>query len=134
MSGATFTTIDVPGASQTLAYGINTAGDISGNFTDSGGEHGFLLQNGTFETIDVTGAGATTGAAGLNDKGHIVGTYVDPQIQKVEGFLTNLSRFIKIHDPASSTTFPYAINNKNVIVGIYFDSFGNEMAFVATPQ
>jgi hypothetical protein len=64
----------------------------------------------------------------------MVGTYVDPNVQKVEGFLTNLSQFVKIKDPSGSTTFPFGINNRGVIVGIYFDSFGNEMAFRAVPQ
>jgi probable HAF family extracellular repeat protein len=41
-SGGSFTTIDVPGATQTCAYGINDLGQIVGSFTDSAGTHGFL--------------------------------------------------------------------------------------------
>ena len=36
------TSIDVPGASQTLAFGINAEGQIVGYFTDPTGTHGFL--------------------------------------------------------------------------------------------
>jgi probable HAF family extracellular repeat protein len=37
-----FTQIDVPGATITLARGINDAGQIVGSFSDSTGTHGFL--------------------------------------------------------------------------------------------
>lgn len=134
LSNGTYTSLDAPGASGTFAQGINSAGDITGNFNDASGEHGFILRNGTYQTIDVPGVASSTGAAGTNNHDHVVGTYVDPSLQKVEGFLTNLTKFAKIHDPAGNTTFPYSINDGNVIVGIYFDSFGNEMAFMATPQ
>ena len=41
--GGVFTTIDFPGAIATAAYGINTAGDIVGQYTDSSGKtHAFL--------------------------------------------------------------------------------------------
>ena len=40
----TFTQIDAPGASFTIAESINLRGDIVGDFTDSSGnEHGYLL-------------------------------------------------------------------------------------------
>ena len=39
-----FTTIDVPGATSTVALGITPAGEIVGGYTDSSGNtHGFLL-------------------------------------------------------------------------------------------
>jgi uncharacterized membrane protein len=41
-SGGIFTTIDVPGATQTCAYGINDLGQIVGSFSDGTGTHGFL--------------------------------------------------------------------------------------------
>lgn len=41
-SAATVIVIDVPGATSTTAYGINTAGDVVGGYVDGGGdEHGF---------------------------------------------------------------------------------------------
>ena len=39
-----FTPIDVPGASFTLARGINPRGDIVGDYSDGGFSHGFLTQ------------------------------------------------------------------------------------------
>src|SRR3954469_19273684 len=39
-----FTTIDVPGATATTAWGINARGDVAGSYVDAGGfSHGFLL-------------------------------------------------------------------------------------------
>ena len=41
-TGGSFTQIDVPGTSETFAFGINDAGQIVGFFDDSTGRHGFL--------------------------------------------------------------------------------------------
>jgi hypothetical protein len=39
----TFTTIDFPGATSTIACGINPRGDIVGDYVSAGRGHGFLL-------------------------------------------------------------------------------------------
>ena len=70
---STFTTIDLPGATDTLAIGINARGQIVGLYV-AGGTHGFLLDKGNFTTIDVPGAEATE-AFGINARGQIVGVY-----------------------------------------------------------
>jgi uncharacterized membrane protein len=46
LSGGRVTTIDVPGAIRTIAFGINERGDIVGGYTDGAGFHGFLLSQG----------------------------------------------------------------------------------------
>jgi uncharacterized membrane protein len=43
LSGGRVTTIDVPGAMRTIAFGINERGDIVGGYADGAGFHGFLL-------------------------------------------------------------------------------------------
>jgi uncharacterized membrane protein len=46
MSGGGFTTIDVPGATDTCAFGINAPGRIVGSYVDGAGkEHGFVLKD-----------------------------------------------------------------------------------------
>jgi probable HAF family extracellular repeat protein len=77
--GAVFTTIDVPGADDNVANGINNAGQIVGSFRDAGGVfHSFLKDGTTFTTIDVPGAfPGSTQANGINDVGQIVGTFTD---------------------------------------------------------
>ena len=43
--GATFTSFDFPGATQTSAYGINSAGQVVGKYSDpDGSTHGFLAE------------------------------------------------------------------------------------------
>ena len=42
---ATFTTIDFPGASSTIAVGVNPRGDIVGQNITAGVSHGFLLSH-----------------------------------------------------------------------------------------
>ncbi len=54
--GPTFTTIEFPGATLTNAFGINTRGDIVGNYVNADkSEHGFLLSGGQYSTIDFPG-------------------------------------------------------------------------------
>jgi len=67
-----FTTIDVPGSAQTVASGINDAGQIVGYYNG----HGFLLSNGSYTTLDATGSSVTQ-ALGINNAGQIVGSYGD---------------------------------------------------------
>lgn len=67
-----FKQIDYPGSLQTEAFGINAAGDIVGRYLDAHGvNHGFLLSDGEFTSID--SAGPNTYAWGINSKGDIVG-------------------------------------------------------------
>src|SRR5258708_27416344 len=55
--GPTYTTIDFPGAATTLAWGINTRGDIVGGYLNADkSDHGFLLNGGQYSTIDFPGA------------------------------------------------------------------------------
>jgi probable HAF family extracellular repeat protein len=94
----TFTTIDVPGAAWTYAYGINNRGQIVGTFTDFAGSgyHGFLLDKGSFITIDPPGATGGTEAGGINELGQIVGEFADASGQ--HGFLLDKGSFITIQE------------------------------------
>ena len=68
-----FTTIDVPGASETDANDVNTAGTVVGFSVDSAGSvTGFSLSNGTFTNIAFPGATLTL-VYGINDGGVTVG-------------------------------------------------------------
>ncbi len=76
-SAFTFTTLDVPGATSTEAFGINGHRQIAGFYEDANGGHGFLRDPaGTFTTLDVPGA-TVTAAFGINGHGRIVGYYID---------------------------------------------------------
>jgi len=76
--GVSTTTLNVPtqGVTVTQAFGVNDAGEVVGSFNDAtGATHGFIYQNGSFQSIDVPGATATT-VNGLNNAGQVVGFYV----------------------------------------------------------
>jgi len=75
----------VPGATFTVARGINNSGQIVGTYSDASGGHGFLYTAGVFTPLDVPGAAATE-ADGINTSGQIVGTYFD-QSGGEHGFL-----------------------------------------------
>ena len=86
-SAFTFTTIDYPGATQTEAWGINTAGQIVGVYRNGGDWRGFLRHlDGTFTPIDVPGhEPPQTEAYGICGK-KVVGTYYDKN-NILRGFL-----------------------------------------------
>ena len=72
----------IPGgvAPQTSVRGINSRGDMVGFYTDSTArQHGFLLQDGRYSTIDfpLSGVRATI-ANGINPQGEVVGQFVLP--------------------------------------------------------
>jgi hypothetical protein len=72
-----FTSIDVPGARDTQALGINDSGQVVGRFVDATGAHGFVDTGGSFTTIGVPGNPGTAGiaATGINTSGQIAGWF-----------------------------------------------------------
>jgi probable HAF family extracellular repeat protein len=129
----TFATIDVPGSNSTTAFGINNAGQISGTFHNSSGEHGFVDTGGIFTTIDVPFAVPfTTVVNGINDAGDVVGTYYGPGafgFPQTLPFLDNNGVFITLSIPLGTGGHqPFDINNTNQVVGSYTDSFGSFLA------
>ena len=84
-----YTTLDVPGAPHlTVAEGINNAGQIVGLYNDAAvvnqpppaNQHGFVLRNCIYTTIDVDIPGSTaTAIFSINARGEIVGSYHDAQ-------------------------------------------------------
>jgi uncharacterized membrane protein len=77
LSGGSFTTIDVPGATLTAVFGLNDLGDVVGSYIDADrARHGFLLSGGNYTTIDVDVPNATNNyATGINDAGQISGKF-----------------------------------------------------------
>ncbi|HZQ68378.1 MAG TPA: hypothetical protein VFA68_07645 [Terriglobales bacterium] len=111
----TFTTIDVPGAAFTGIYGINSFGDMVGNYgwNTNSGSHGFLYRNGTFIYFDYPGQNRTF-PTGINDSGLIVGSAGN---LRVVGFLFDGATFTPIRKGNDSATFSFGINNAEDIVG-----------------
>jgi probable HAF family extracellular repeat protein len=83
LSDGKYTSLRAPGTqsiTDTVAYGINDAGQIVGEFFvpngPNSGDHGFLLSGGIYTRFDVPDARRTF-AFGINDAGQIVGRYED---------------------------------------------------------
>jgi hypothetical protein len=66
-------------AAQTGLRGINARGDIVGFYVAGGQQHGFLLKDGQYTSLDFPVAGVrATIANGINPRGEIVGQYTLP--------------------------------------------------------
>ena len=73
----TFTTIDFPSSTGTLANKVNARDEIVGTYADSvNASHGLLLKAGSFTTVDFPGA-INTALEGINDRTDITGAYDD---------------------------------------------------------
>ena len=70
----TYTTLDVPGADATYAYGID-GGNIVGYYADGSSNHGFSFDGTTYTTLDMPGA-SNTYARGIDHR-NIAGYYID---------------------------------------------------------
>jgi PEP-CTERM motif len=134
-SGGTYSTLSVPGATQspgtvfyyasmigTNAAGINDDGEIVGEWSGPSGEAGFTYSGGVFTDTSISeGAGVGTILYGVNDSGLISGytaTFVDEHSVK-SSFLYNGSTFTPIDYPGSSETIVQGINDSGEAVGFY---------------
>jgi hypothetical protein len=112
-----FTTIDVPGAiGGTQAFGINSSGEITGQFFDIGGVHGFLRDTkGAFSVINIA---TSTSVSGINDSGEFVGTIQGSS--GIQGYLRDKNGTVTpFSDPGGFLTQANAINNSGEIVGFF---------------
>lgn len=130
-------TFDLPGLQNVIPYphGINNPGQIVGDFSESAcncNERGFLLSRGTLTTIDFPGATATLPYA-INDRGEIVGWYVD-RTEHHHGFILDDGVFATVDVPGTDFTEIYGINNAGEIVGRSYSRSGREFYFLGTPQ
>jgi probable HAF family extracellular repeat protein len=141
-----FVDIDVPGSQVTGPLKVNDRRQVVGIYVDAdeqpnpdgtappGAVHGFLWDAGDFETIDVSGAAATL-PTGINDRGHIVGSYIDPGgayhgfVRDRSGHVTTLPEAPN-SDPTAGGTQPTSINDRGQIVGLAYDARGGSRAFL----
>ena len=122
--GFTYTTIEVPGALATVAWGINAGGAIVGSYVDADfRSHGFLLRDGQFTTIDYPGADGND-ARGISPNGDIVGGYWLPgePFVNIHGYLrTAKGDFVPVNYPGHTNTIPQRILPDGTIVGCRHD-------------
>lgn len=116
----TFTDIPIPGATQTVAYGVNDAGDLSGYFVDSSNvAHGFLLKGGiggTLTQLDVPGATQTFGIS-VNASDTVAVQWTD-SAGSTESSLYNdsSSTYTTINLPGAEFVYVHSINKAGDVV------------------
>lgn len=116
MTSYSFSPIDVPGAKDTFAAGINDLGTIVGSFEDKAGHlHGFVDNAGHFSKVDVPGA-AWTEITGINNLGQMVGDYGSSS-GSARGFLDSWGHISTIDMPGATGTSLGGINDWGEIVG-----------------
>jgi len=123
--------INDPGSSNTVAQGINSAGQIVGNINSE--TQAFLRQaDGTFQTFVFPDASVQTAAFAINDLGDIGGFY---DVQFNHGFLElSDGTFLTIDDPLRGTVSQVlGLNDSRDLVGLYTDTDGITHGYLATP-
>ena len=117
--------ITFPGATLTIANGINNNNVVVGSFFDaSSSVHGFIYRNGKYTQIDYPGS-TETEVLGINDYGDIVGVYQVLGPLNFHGFLRHSGEFTTIDAPqAEFGTKVFGINANMVMVGTLDDSQG----------
>jgi uncharacterized membrane protein len=116
-----FTMLNVFGSDGVEAKGINAAGDVVGDYSDARGiNHGFLLHDGRYTTLNVPGRGNQTFPYRINAGGDIVGFYSGPR-NATHGFVLHDGTYTTFNDPlATGGTSGFGINNVGDIVGASF--------------
>lgn len=130
----TFSSVNVPGATQVTATGVNFHGDITGFYVNKAGDtDGFLLRDGHVTTF--SGPGSTnTMPLGINNSDKIVGSYAVGNA--THGFVRSGSTLSTVDDPSGAgTTVINGLNNNGELVGFYTVDNGNiTKGFLAVKQ
>jgi probable HAF family extracellular repeat protein len=106
------------GARQTIAYGINNAGKIVGNYvTTTSVQKGFTYLNGAYTTFYHSGWSFLEPHA-INKQGVIVGDYLDSS-SKTHGFAYSNGQWVTVNVPGASDTVILGINDWGSMVGWY---------------
>jgi len=132
LNDAGITTLDFPGASDTIAFGINESGTVAGywDLLDAFGNliayHGFTWRSGIFSEVDFPGA-IDTGVTGINAAGDLVGFWDTGVASPIgHGFVFSHGTFTSFDVPVTGATVTQAndINASGQIVGTYIDANG----------
>jgi uncharacterized membrane protein len=141
LSHGVFRQIDFPGAIATMCHGINKKGQIVGRYLDVQNpgqgdgfgrqqEHGFLLSDDRFTSIDVPSAD-TTDAWRITDDGDIVGDWSsNGNLNTVHGYVLHAGQFRLFDVPGARLTASREVNASGQMVGIYLDRTGGEHGFL----
>jgi len=134
LSGSTLTTIDYPGALDTVVTGINQWGTMVGYYTNSSSGHfkGFKRwSNGSFQAVTIPNT-TDLRPMDINDRGVISGATGMGGPIHVQGFWLSGSNWLIVDDPdyPSGSTELMGMNNRNEFVGDAYDSNGTAHAIL----
>jgi len=147
VSTKTFTPIILPtsfGAVSTTASAINNGGWVAGFYTDGAGNvHGFLDESGTFVSLDAPkGNGTNTSFFGLNNKGEVVGSYVNASGTNGLVYDWMTKTWTTVNDPKQSFTPAFGVSGTTIngvndlgdLVGFYSDGTHVNGLLASTPE
>jgi len=136
-NGTTYTTLDVPGASWTWAYGINNKGLMTVEWGDSAGNYEASYYDGKkYKTIDVPKA-VNSYVHGIDSAGDVVYAWSDSTGLLHGALCTKCTssgrKYYKFHDPKGpKNTAADGINDHKLISGNYIDNNDVGFGFKAT--
>jgi hypothetical protein len=100
--GGVYSTLTVPGSTGTVAFSVNSLGQIVGEYADnSGAIHGFVDTAGTFTQVDFPGA-LQTAVTDMNAAGDMVGVWFDSTTS--HGFIDKGGVFTSLDFPGATET------------------------------
>ncbi|MBB6247818.1 hypothetical protein [Rhodanobacter sp. A1T4] len=122
----TYQTLDYPGSSLTILWGINDFGDLGGQYSiDGGTSHAMVYHHGQFEPLDPKGVLGKyfSAAGGSNDLGATYGGYADAS-ELQHGFLIQGRHLETIDFPGHLNSNVDQMNLFGAIAGVYWDADG----------
>lgn len=120
-----YQTLDYPGSSLTIFWGINDFGELAGQYAVNGGtSHAMAYRHGRFEALDPALMGTYFSAAGgPNDLGQPFGGYTDAAGAQ-HGFVISGKHVATVDFPGHLNANVDGLNDFGAIAGVYWDADG----------
>ncbi len=127
LTSGNFQALNVPGASYTIPFGINSRGDIVGEYMISTGkDYRFIYSGGVFTTLDMSQSAddslSWSTAYGINSQSDMVGWYGNGTTMTFHGWVVRKGVRYNIDAPGSTCTLAMAINDKGDVEVAAFDT------------
>jgi hypothetical protein len=138
LAGTKLTSVDnkeceaIVGTGGIAFYGINSSGEIAGWCTSgkTGLDTGFVYSKGKFTPVNFPKSNGTQ-ATGINDKGWVVGLYLD-SANATHGFVKVGTKYTSIDVKGETNTVAWGVNNKGQITVYATNSAGDFDSFLVT--
>ncbi len=114
-SNGSYGNLDYPGGQYTQPNGINANGMVVGSFSNGTGEHGFILYQGKWASLDFPNSFGTTQALGVSNAGVILGVYTANEPYTY--FIYTSGKFKVIKDANASSFVVNGMGPSGLITG-----------------